>query len=278
MKQSRKTWTFPNALYPEVAPLPVPLAQHLYHYWLQQHQHDVQDEVDAQAQFLLEVQEKRNNVYFVMDGFVRNREHDTSPHRLRYSTQWLRETLGKYTPTAQPIPSKTFNHWVSMGLVRNTRKGQPYPDSGAALCILRMSIEGTRLLPHAMPFDEPLWWCYAQDTLEAQPRMIPITEIPRLPASAVCWTPWAGAAWDEHWLLLSNPTGSEFYGAVRFASATTLHGSTYYNVSCDDIVSWRPALQMSFTTDPAMPFRDDEIQAFARIALIQLAQTRISLL
>lgn len=279
MKQQSKSkmWTFPDILAPEVAPLSLPLARHLYRYWIHVHDGDSAiNEQEAQDLFLSDVQEKREHVYFVMDGFVRNHhEQDHLPHRMRYSTQWLRETLGTYTPNAEPIPSKTFNHWVSMGLVRNSRKGIPTPDSGAALCIMRMSIQGTKVLPHEIPAHELPWWCYAQEDVHAEIRIIPMNNISQFPPKTLIWTRWAGATWgddDQEWMLLSNEAGSTFSGAIRFAGVTNRHGKTYYQITRKDLIAWRPELGRVLSTGP---FLDDEIQAFARVALVQLAQTRI---
>jgi hypothetical protein len=257
--------TLPEALYAEVAPLPIPLAQHLYHYWLNKLPAD-QDEVNL-SDFLRAIQEKRQSVYAVMDSFVRNREFDQSPRRLRYSTLWLRETLGQHTPNKKPIPSKTFDHWVANNLIRNTRKGQPTPDSGAALCIVRMIIEGTKVLPGSMPPDTPPWICYAQDTPAGQRYLLPITEIERLNPAALLWTPWPGAAWDSHWMLLSDPLAGEYFGAIRYAKAVTMHGATYYNVTKEDILSWVPDFAGQFKSGSP-----DELQAVARLALVQLAE------
>ncbi|GHO82325.1 hypothetical protein [Dictyobacter formicarum] len=272
MKDNR-IWTFPDNLAPEVAPLSRTLARHLYHYWLNEH-NDLPDQEECLKQFLMDVNEQRENVYFVMDSFVRNRIRDQSPHRLTYSNQWLRETLGKYTPSGKPIPPKTFNHWVSMNLIRNERKGQPTRDSGAALCIMRMSIKGKKVLPHSIPADEPAWWCYAQESPLSPFCVIPITDIPHLPAHTLIWTPWAGAAWDEEgrWWLLSNATGSHFYGAIRFAGATNIHGKLYYHLTYEELITWCPALRAMISSGP---YVDDELQAFLRVALVQLAYTRI---
>jgi hypothetical protein len=108
----------PESMYAEAAPLPVPMAQHLYRSFFK----SAIDPPDDEAYFWEELQEKRRSVYAYMDSFVRNKDAQL-PHRLRYTTQWLRENPGQYTPDKQPIPVKTFNHWVKNGFIRNTKKG-----------------------------------------------------------------------------------------------------------------------------------------------------------
>ena len=93
----------PEALYAEVAPLPVPMAQHLYSTFLK----SLDPSLDDPSFFLETFQEKRRSVYAYMDSFVRNRDGQL-PHHLRYTTQWLRENLGQYAPDKQPIPPKTL--------------------------------------------------------------------------------------------------------------------------------------------------------------------------
>ncbi len=258
----------PEAMYAEVAPLPVPMAQHLYRTFLKSSDHPLEDP----SSFLEELQEKRRSVYACMDSFVRNRDGQL-PHHLRYTTQWLRENLGHYTPGKQPISPKTFNHWVKNGFIRNTRKGQPTPDSGAAVYIMRMMIQGTKLLYDSLPADAAPWVCFAQDGHGDQPYSLPIHEIEQCPrAATLLWTPWAGAAWDPHWMLLSNVLEGKYFGAIRFAHAETLRDETYYMVSQEDILSWLPGYASQFGPGP---FTVDKLQRLARVALTDLAVGRV---
>jgi hypothetical protein len=116
----------PEALYAEVAPLPVPMAQHLYSTFLKSLAHPLEDP----SCFLETFQEKRRSVYAYMDSFVRSRDGQL-PHHLRYTTQWVRENLGQYAPDKQPVPPKTFNHWVKHGFIRKSgaeRFSHRFPD------------------------------------------------------------------------------------------------------------------------------------------------------
>jgi hypothetical protein len=258
----------PEAMYAEVAPLPVPMAQHLYSSFIK----SSPDPLNDSSYFWEELQEKRRSVYAYMDSFVRNRDGQL-PHHLRYTTQWLRENLGHYTPGKQPIPPKTFNHWVKNGFIRNTRKGQPTPDSGAAVYIMRMMVKGTKLLYDSLPTDVAPWVCFAQDAPGSQPCCVPINEIEQLShPAALLWTPWAGAAWDPHWMLLSNVLEGKYFGAIRFAHAEAMHGETFYMVSPEDIISWLPGYTNLFD---AGPFTVDKLQRIARVALTDLAVGRV---
>ncbi len=258
----------PEALYAEVAPLPVPMAQHLYSTFLK----SLDPSLDDPSFFLETFQEKRRSVYAYMDSFVRNRDGQL-PHHLRYTTQWLRENLGQYAPDKQPIPPKTFNHWVKNGFIRNTRKGQPTPDSGAAVYIMRMMIKGTKLLYDSLPADVAPWVCFAQDAPDKQPYCVPITGIEQLSrAATLLWTSWAGAAWDPHWMPLSNVLEGKYFGAIRFAHAETLHDETYYRVSQEEILSWLPGYASQFGPGP---FTVDKLQRLARVALTDLAVGRV---
>jgi hypothetical protein len=253
-------------MYAEVAPLPIPLAAHLF-----QHM-KIKDPRCTDSLFLQEIAEKRQYTYLYMDSFVRNRDHSSSPRHLRFSTQWTRTTLGRYSPTKKPIPSKTFNHWLSNGMLRSERKGQPTPDSVAAIIILRMIIEGKRLLPSGMAKDEAPWWCYAQQTKESPIQCIPITAISDLPSQTLLWTSWPGASWDPSWHLVGKNLG-----AIRFAGVQSRQGHLEYMVSMDDIFTWKPEYasigwQEVFTRDE---FHEDEVQAMAHLALAQLARERI---
>lgn len=263
-----RPFTLSRELCAAVAPLPIPLAEHLFGYWLDKH---TDDELDAQSQCLAEIAEKRQHVYLYMDSFVRNLEK-ASPHHLRFSTQWIRGVMGRYTPNKQEVPAKTFNHWVSSGFIRNTKKGQPTPESAAALILLRMLIEGKKLLPHSMSRDEPAWWCYAQADPQSAPYLVPIPDIQHLPPQTLLWTPWPGAAWDPGWYLISDSVTGSYYGAIRFAGIQSVRGQLFYTISMDQVMNWEPTAAKMYRSGP---FVSDEKQALIRLVLVHLAGERL---
>ena len=264
-----RPFTLPKELYAAVAPLPVPLAEHLFSYWLDKHAYN---ELDVQSQCLAEIAEKRQHVYLYMDSFVRNREKASSPRHLRFSTLWIRMTMGRYTPNKQEIPAKTFNHWIGAGFIRNTKKGQPTPESAAALLLLRMLIEGKKLLPHSMSRDEPAWWCYAQADPHSAPYQIPLSDIGHLLPQTLLWTPWPGAAWDPAWYLVSDPAQGAYYGAIRFAGIQSIRGQLSYTLSLDQVMDWEPAAANIYRSGS---FMADEKQALIRLVLVHLAGERL---
>lgn len=257
--------SLPTHFYTQIAPLPVPLGEHVYRYFLRKSK---ESHADTEKLFLQQINEIRESVFLYMDSFVRNRDKP-APHHLTFSPEWIRRSLAPYTPDKKEIPAKTYNHWLSVGLMRHSAKGQPIPDSGAALAVVRMMIEGTKVFPRSMPPDEPAWWCCAQKAPESSVKQLPITDIPSLPAHALLWTPWAGASWDPAWLLLGESSG-----AIRFAGVQMVRGNIQYTLSLDELLVWKPAFSSLYIPGP---FETNVFQALARLALMHLAQGRILL-
>jgi hypothetical protein len=254
----------PETAYAAVAPLPIPLANHLYRYFLRKSR---ASESDVWFLFLQKLIKVRKDVYLHLDDAVCNIGTDI-PHNRKFTTEFLRRFLAPYTPSKREIPSKTYNTWLEMGLVRHSSKGQPIPDSGAALAIVRMLIDETKVFPRSLSSDEPLWWCYVQESPSSPVKQMPITCLSQLPPSAILWTPWAGASWDPTWLLLGKGLG-----AIRFAEACTEQRCTVYKVTLDNLLGWKPEFADLFVPGP---FAKDILQALARLTLIHLAQERMS--
>jgi hypothetical protein len=254
----------PEADYAAVAPLPIPLANHLYRYFLRKSGLSVSE---TRFLFLQKLAEVRTYVYLHLDDSVCNLGMDV-PYNRKFSTELLRRFLAPYTPSKREIPPSTYNTWLQRGLIRHSAKGQPIPDSGAALAIARMLVGGTKVFPDSLSPDEPPWWCYVQQSPSSPIRQMPITSLSQLPPSTILWTPWAGASWDPAWLLLSSACG-----AIRFAGARTVHGHAFYEVTLDDLLNWKPEFAVLSVSGP---FAEDALQALACLTLIYLVQERMS--
>jgi hypothetical protein len=253
----------PEADHAAVAPLPIPLANHLYRYFLRKSGASTSD---SRSLLLQELTEARESIYLYLDGYVRNLGMDV-PYNRKFSTELLRRFLAPYTPSKREIPPSTYNTWLERGLIRHTSKGQPTPDSGAALAIVRMLIKGTKVFPDSLSSEEPPWWCYVQESPSSPIRQMPITCLYQLLPSALLWTPWAGASWDPAWLLLGK-----CFGAIRFAGAHAEQGRTVYEVTLDDLIRWKP--EVAGFSLPG-PFAQDALQALARLTLIHLTYRRM---
>lgn len=256
-------FTLSSDFYAFVAPLPIPLANHLYHNWLKKLNVSFQE---AQSRLIKEIDEHRRYLYLYMDSFVRNRR-TPAPRQLRFSSEWLRQTLGMYSPDKRPLPESTLTHWIKAGFLRMEAKGKPEPDSAAALCLMRMLTEEVRMMFDGMDPSET-WWCFAQDGPENEIYSLSSASIPRLPARTLLWTPWVGASWSENWLSIGD------VGAIRFVGApSSMKTQLWYNRLLENISYWKPEL-LSFY-DPAPGCENDEIQALANLALVHLARTRM---
>lgn len=55
------------------------------------------------------------------------------------------------------------------------------------------------------------WWCWSQERPSAPVQPLPVHRLAGLPAGALLWTPWVGAAWDGTWTAVSS-------GAVRWSA------------------------------------------------------------
>ncbi|GEM_PF-2665040 len=255
--------SFPSHLYADVAPLSAPLANHLYRYW-QRHK---SRETDTLYEMIKEVREKQRHVYFYLDSYVRNNERP-APRELRFTTELVRKTMGLYTPDKQPIPPKTFSHWLAAGFLRMRSKGYPEPDSAAALVLLRMLMETKALLPESMDPAET-WWCYAQAGPADGVACVPLSAVSSLPSYTLLWTGWAGAAWDQqqHWL----PIGDGF-GAICLTKPKRPPIKPFAS-ELRALLRWKPEFEALYQPNPGC--ERDEVQALEHLALVQLARSRI---
>jgi hypothetical protein len=94
-------------------------------------------------------------------------------------------------------PSRwTYTLWQRRGLLRY-RGDHPDPQSAAALLVARLLLPQMKAswLPSEMAPDEPLWWCWRQDTPDSPILPCPFPIPADVPEAARLWTPWRGVEW-----------------------------------------------------------------------------------
>lgn len=268
MSQSNSLTVSSEAAIPRLAPLPVPMAQHLAAHRTTGHRSPValtlDDELDQATrnshttwlQLEQAVQEKRAQVYTLLSGVV-----DTA----EFSTVWVREALRRYN---HPVTIPTISRWREHGLLRNLDWNRPAADSVGALLIARLIDSRERgWLPPEISSEEPFWWCWRQDALDATPVPCPIPLPADLPPSSLLWTPWAGAAWDPAWLNVGT------IGAIRWAGTTVRYGKLLWSISEEDLQAWDPGV---FPLAKGILENAREVlHTIATMALLNLAKTRL---
>jgi hypothetical protein len=195
----------------DYAPLPTPFWQHLRHQRLRL---PTPQRLDAAAlaasqQLLKEaavaltrdLRVKRESVWQALDSLVQAGIL-TRPN--------LIALLNQQSP--RPIHPATLSRWRTRGVLRYADAHQIAPDNAAAILLMRLLLPGEKYgwLPSVLPGDEPDWWCWRQDAPGSDPIACPVPLPADLPAAALLWTSWRGAAWSDDWL----PAGS---GAVRWS-------------------------------------------------------------
>lgn len=176
-----------------------------------------------------QVQEKREEAFHLMSPVVQGR---------LLSTEWLIETLTQYTPgrqheTSKPLTAQTISRWREQGLLRYEQKNQPDSECTAAIVTARMIDPRERgWLPPTIAADEPLWWCWRQDspTDPVIPSPVPLPE--NIPHHALLWTNWRGAAWKQPWLPLGN------LGAARWGGTMVENGNVLWNLTVQEMELW----------------------------------------
>jgi len=228
--------TFPRALYPACAPLPMPMANHLL---LQEQRRYARrptkrpsDDVIMHA-VLEKISQARSIVYEFLNPFVRAEQNRMSRGESRTFPEmdFLLETLAHYTPGGIRNAEATVDFWQKRGLLRREKtRGALDITSVAALFIARLAEKDLQRnwLPSSLSDAEPRWWCagvYAPHTpVHSFPQ--PLLSAPS--RSLVLWTPWQGAAWEEQWY----PLGDTHPSLCRWAQAP----------SARDVLVWDEAL------------------------------------
>jgi hypothetical protein len=150
------------------------------------------------------------------------------------TSEWVAKELAALSPAqTAAFTAATLSRWRASGLLRNEQKNRPHPDNVAALFILRVldKYREKQWHPSVMPKDEPLWYCWRQDSPDAPVIPCPYPLPEDLPRSAFLYTTYRLAQEKPDWL----PFGSL---AVRWGGIT-IHKHTYlWNLTTEDLVCW----------------------------------------
>lgn len=248
------------ALYPFVAPLPIPVAKHLQ---LRLERTKRTSATSLQQVLLEEIRHKRESVYILIDAFIRDTPH-LQGSQVQIPTAWLLQTLASYMPGEKVIPQQTLSFWHSRGLLQY----KDY-DSIASLLIARMIDTGERnWLPSQLEESERSWWCFTQASPNEPVLPTQITQLATLSTSTICWTPWAGAVWDSKWTPIHH--NGVVYGAIRWAKGIQERSQVRYLVAPDDIALWDRAIAAL-----ALPGDYDILQTLALLTLQRFARSLI---
>lgn len=251
---------------PHFAPLPRPMVEHLLKRLRSRESEqmaDAPEHLDPFHYLQQRVQTAQQALYAVMDSFVRSDQLTTS---------WLLKTLALHAPQEKPVSTQTFALWRERGLVRYRERGHPDPTAAAALLIARAIDDRERnFLPATLSADEPQWWCWRQDEPDAPIVTCPVPLPQGLPASALLWTPWPGAAWENTWL----PIGT--VGAIRWAGQPN---KGPFAISPQQIAFWDA--EVATVPMPPVPPRLHEVMEHeffalkAQLMLLRLALPRLA--
>jgi hypothetical protein len=270
-----------QTIYPLLAPLPVPMAEHLVRRLERRRKSSPAASWDTLAR---EVAQRRKDIYRYMAPYVLGRAAHRGEVESRYSTGWLLRTLQMHAPGKKPVPPQTLSYWTSRGLLRFREHGVPDYDSAAALLISRTIDQGERnWLPSVISEQEPRWWCWRQDGPDAPVVACPVPLPANLPDETLLWTPWPGAAWNREWLLVGQLERTFAHlGAIRWAGIKKSRmGTDIWNVSWEALEGWQPdlaplisAIRRKYTDLPREIVAEMQ-QSLAQYALQALAVTRL---
>lgn len=199
-----------------------------------------------------------------------------------WSTSYLIQKLTEFTPGKtlkknSPLSAETLSHWRKAGLLRYRAKNTPDHHSGAALLTLRRMVGNRerRWLPsyrNTSFVQEPLWWCWKQESLSSPilPCAVPLPD--DLPSSALLWTEWQGAAWDPGWLSVGN------LGCCRWAGSKeeSQFPGLLWDITLDDLISrWSVQFLDNFYGQ-ALQATPLTLQTLATLALLQRGTEQLS--
>jgi len=199
------------------APLPAPFMAHLRRHWLRIPTPPRLTE-DALEQARQHLEQARQHLEQAFQEARAATDTDLTPlvQSGRLTMQALRRQIE--TGSGHRLADSTLRAWVGRGLLVKAAIGKPAPSSAAAILIMRRLMPQTMQrdwLPAELAPDEPRWWCWRQDAPDQARLPCPVPLPDDLPASALLWTPWSGAAWSSDWQAVAG-------GAVRWGGEPTL--------------------------------------------------------
>lgn len=159
-----------------------------------------------------------------------------------FDTDFLLKKLSEFTPqkkmdSPRLLSAESLSHWRKIGLVRYESKNQPNADNGAALITLRRMVQHRerKWLPNPRKLDrthflnEPIWWCWRQDSLSSPLIKCPVPLTEDVPPHALLWTDWRGAAWKPEWLSVGN------LGCSRWAGTYVRDGALLWAITEEEL-------------------------------------------
>lgn len=262
-----------SARLPQLAPLPLPMAEHLLEY--QNRLYRISPPLrlspeEALEQFTQEyettwnsveqqIKSSRCKVYELIEC-----EKKTISGERQLSTESILKMLAT---TKGTVTTQTLSRWRENGLLRYQRWNEPDSDSIAALLISSM-IDGRQRgwLPPGINQDEPYWWCWRQDQPDAPVESCSIPFPDDLPPSALLWTPWCGAAWSPTWLKVGK------IGAIRWAGTHIQDGKLLWAVNQEDLQHWVPEIM---SLGSGLDVTPEILHILANVALLNLTRSRL---
>lgn len=222
--------SFPPTLYPALAPLPVPFANHLLMKEYKRHPRNFKPtDEELFARVLARIARARYTVHDRLDALVRADRRNSLERGSRRgfpTIDFLLDELAIHVPPHhQPLrySRQTVELWKNRGLIRRSEGELMDIQCMAALLVARIADPELqrRWLPLSMDAEEACWWCYGKTSPQSPIRALPIDYTWHNPA-AVLWTPWRGAAWEsDAWQAYGKRYLFRWSGAPSLAALRT---------------------------------------------------------
>lgn len=225
----------------------------------------VQDFHSQWTQLILRVKQSSEKVYQIMAPAVATGT---------LSTNWLIDQLAQASPHHRKLSHETISRWRDQNLLYYQGHNKPNQDNAAALLILRMLTDTKKVIGWVpgttITKEEPLWWCWRQDSPDSSiiPCPVPLPE--NVPPYALLWTNWLGASWQEEWL----PVGK--HGATRWAGTrfNTEKSTLLWNISEEALQRWDPEIS-PFSQGILSDAAPLTMHTLSTLALLRLATSRL---